>query len=78
MENNASILIIYTGGTIGMCKDPISGALHPVDLQELKEYIPNLELFDFSISSYSFDPIIDSANMNPEFWVKLAEVIQEN
>jgi len=78
MENNASILIIYTGGTIGMCKDHQTGELRPVDLHDLKEYIPNLELFNFSINSYSFDPIIDSANMTPDFWVKLAEVIQEN
>jgi len=78
MEKQASILIIYTGGTIGMCKDQKTGTLHPVDLNDLNDYIPNLELFNFDIESYSFDPIIDSANMNPEFWVKLVEVIQEN
>lgn len=78
MENQPSILIIYTGGTIGMCKDHKTGALRPVDLNDLNEYIPNLELFNFNIESYSFDPIIDSANMNPDFWIKLAEVIQEN
>jgi len=78
MENQASILVIYTGGTIGMCKDHKTGALRPVDFSELNEYIPNLELFNFKIESYSFDPIIDSANMNPDFWVKLVEVIQEN
>ena len=78
MEKQASILIIYTGGTIGMCKDQKTGALHPVDLNDLSEYIPNLELFNYHIESYTFDPIIDSANMNPQFWVKLVEVIYEN
>jgi len=78
MENQASILVIYTGGTIGMCKDHKTGALRPVDFNELNEYIPNLELFNFKIESYSFTPIIDSANMNPSFWVKLVEVIQDN
>jgi len=78
MEKQASILIIYTGGTIGMCKDQETGALRPVDLNDLNEYIPNLELFNFEIESYTFDPIIDSANMNPQFWVKLVEVIYEN
>jgi L-asparaginase len=78
MENQASILIIYTGGTIGMCKDHETGALRPVDFSELNEYIPNLDLFHFKIEAYSFDPIIDSANMKPELWLKLAEVIQEN
>jgi L-asparaginase len=78
MENKSSILVIYTGGTIGMCKDAKTGSLRPVDFNELNAYIPSLELFDFKIDSYSFDPIIDSANMKPEFWVKLAEVIEKN
>jgi len=78
MENQASILVIYTGGTIGMCKDHQTGALRPVDFSELNDYIPNLELFNFKIESYSFDPIIDSANMKPELWVRLAEVIEKN
>ena len=78
MDNQGSVLIIYTGGTIGMCKDPITGSLRPVDLNELQEYIPNLELFNFEIDSYSFDPIIDSANMNPAFWMKIANVIEDN
>ncbi len=78
MKNQASILIIYTGGTIGMFKDPKTGALRPVNFDELQHFIPNLELFDFNIDSYSFDPIIDSANMSPVLWVKLAEVIEKN
>ncbi len=78
MKNQASILIIYTGGTIGMFKDPKTGALRPVDFDELQHFIPNLELFNFNIDSYSFDPIIDSANMSPGLWVKLAEVIEKN
>lgn len=78
MENQASILVIYTGGTIGMFKDPSTGSLIPVDFNELNDHIPSLDLFNFQIDSYSFDPIIDSANMKPELWVKLAEVIQKN
>lgn len=78
MENQASILVIYTGGTIGMFKDPSTGSLIPVDFNELNDHIPSLDLFNFQIDSYSFDPIIDSANMKPELWVKLGEVIQKN
>ncbi len=78
MENQASVLVIYTGGTIGMCKDKITGTLKPVNFKELHQYIPSLDLFNFRIDSYSFDPIIDSANMQPELWIKLAEVIEEN
>lgn len=78
MENQASILVIYTGGTIGMLQDPTTGSLTPVDFNQLHEHIPSLDFFKFKIDSYSFDPIIDSANMKPELWVKLAEVIEKN
>ncbi len=78
MENQASVLVIYTGGTIGMCKDKITGTLKPVNFKELHQYIPSLDLFNFRIDSYSFDPIIDSANMQPHLWIKLAEVIEQN
>lgn len=78
METRAAILVIYTGGTIGMFKDPETGSLRPFNFDELYNYMPSLELFKFKIDSYSFDPIIDSANINPEYWVKLTEVIATN
>jgi L-asparaginase len=78
MENQSSVLVIYTGGTIGMFKDAETGALRPVNFDDLGDYIPALDLFDFRIDSYSFDPIIDSSNMSQELWVKLAEVIEKN
>lgn len=78
METRAAILVIYTGGTIGMFKDPETGSLRPFNFNELYNYMPSLELFKFKIDSYSFDPIIDSANINPDYWVKLTEVISEN
>ena len=78
METRAAILVIYTGGTIGMFKDPETGSLRPFNFDELYNYMPSLELFKFKIDSYSFDPIIDSANINPDYWVKLTEVISDN
>jgi L-asparaginase len=78
METKAALLVIYTGGTIGMFKDPETGVLRPFNFDELYNYMPSLELFKFKIDSYSFDPIIDSANINPEYWIKLAEVISVN
>jgi len=74
----AAILVIYTGGTIGMFKDIETGSLRPFNFDELYNYMPSLELFDFKIDSYSFDPIIDSANISPNYWIKLVEVISEN
>jgi L-asparaginase len=78
MEAKASILVIYTGGTIGMFKDPENGSLRPFNFDELYNYMPSLELFQFKIESYSFDPIIDSANINPDYWIKLVGVISKN
>ena len=73
---NTSILIIYTGGTIGMIKDPKSGALVPLSLDQMIKHIP-IEDFDFKISLYSFPEPIDSSNMSPETWIELATIIEK-
>lgn len=78
MEIKATILVIYTGGTIGMIKDPITGALHPINMDLLYQSIPVLKNFNYKIDSFSFDPLIDSSNMKPDFWIKLARIIEEN
>ena len=73
-----SILIIYTGGTIGMINNPETGALTPFDFDQILEEVPELKRFGFNLATISFSPIIDSSNLNPEVWVKLAELIKEN
>ncbi|GAB1404697.1 MAG: type I asparaginase [Lentimicrobiaceae bacterium] len=81
MSNAAAerkILVIYTGGTIGMVKDPVSGALKPFNFDALYQHIPVLEKFNCIIESWCFDPLIDSSNMNPAFWIQLAGVIEDN
>lgn len=78
MESKTSILVIYTGGTIGMIKDLESGMLHPYNFELLSKHIPEINNFDYDIDSYSFDPPIDSSNMTPDLWVKLATIIEEN
>ncbi|MBI9035696.1 MAG: type I asparaginase [Bacteroidales bacterium] len=78
MSNDTAILIIYTGGTIGMVQDPITGALQPFNIDNLYEHIPVLERYQCTIDSYSFDPLIDSSNMSPEFWANMANVVAEN
>jgi L-asparaginase len=78
MESKISILVIYTGGTIGMIKDPETGMLLPYNFELLSKHIPEINNFDCDIDSYSFDPPIDSSNMKPDLWVKLATVIEEN
>lgn len=69
------ILIIYTGGTIGMVNDAKTGTLIPFDFEQIKENVPELARLDYQLSVHSFDPILDSSNMDPEVWAALAELI---
>lgn len=73
-----NILLIYTGGTIGMMKDPETGALRAFDFDNLLVRIPELKLLECNIETTSFDEPIDSSNMKPEYWVEIAEVIEEH
>jgi len=78
MPEQTSILIIYTGGTIGMVQDPKTGILRPLSFDNLYKYLPVLENFNYRFDFYNFKPLLDSSNMNPAFWIKLAMVIEEN
>ncbi|MBP5303170.1 MAG: asparaginase, partial [Bacteroidales bacterium] len=72
------VLIVYTGGTIGMKQDSSSMALVPFDFGQILKEVPELRKFDLSIDAYSFDPAIDSSDVKPAFWVELAELIRDN
>ena len=78
MKKNPSILLIYTGGTIGMMKDSETGVLRNFNFDELLLQIPELNLLDCNISTYSVDEPIDSSNINPEHWITIAELIEKN
>ncbi|MGQ1787700.1 MULTISPECIES: asparaginase [unclassified Saccharicrinis] len=72
------VLIIYTGGTIGMANDPETNSLVPFDFSLIEEKVPELKRFDFHVDSTSFNPIVDSSDMNLEIWVKICTIIEEN
>lgn len=72
------ILLIYTGGTIGMIKDPITATLQAFDFASLIEKIPELNLLDCDIHTVSFETPIDSSNINPSHWIGIATIIEEN
>ena len=74
---SSSILIIYTGGTIGMKEDPSDGTLKPFDFSQIKEEVPELNKFDVRIDSYTFDPLIDSSDVEPALWTSLGGLIAE-
>ena len=77
-SHKPKILLIYTGGTIGMVKDFETGALKAFDFNELLSRIPELHLLDCQIETISFDVPIDSSNMNISNWQKMAKIIEEN
>ncbi len=78
MIEETSILIIYTGGTIGMIADNTTGALIPFNFENINDQIPELSKFNFNIGFHCFDPILDSSNMNPNVWVELSHIIKQN
>lgn len=78
MSSKAKILLIYTGGTIGMSKDFETGALKAFDFGKLLKNIPEIKQLDCEIETLSFEEPIDSSNMNPAMWTKIAEIIKSN
>jgi L-asparaginase len=77
-NKEVSILIIYTGGTIGMVHDPESGSLIPIDFRHITNHVPELRKFGYNLHSVSFDPVKDSSNIDPAVWVRMAEIIEES
>ncbi len=75
--DKSSILLIYTGGTIGMKEDPTVQALRPFDFSQILEEVPELGKFACRIDSHTFDPLIDSSDVEPSFWVELVGLIEE-
>ena len=74
----SQILIIYTGGTIGMMSDPATKVLKPINFEQIMDNVPELDRLNCNIKVHSFDKIIDSSNMNPAIWSELAGLIESN
>ena len=78
MSKKTRILLIYTGGTIGMVKDYKTGSLTAFDFTTLQKNIPELFQLDCEITTIAFKNPIDSSNMNPTYWQKIASLIGNN
>ena len=76
-RSKASVLLIYTGGTIGMKEDPVDQTLKPFDFGSLMQEVPELQKFAIDIDSYTFDPLIDSSDIEPGMWRKLATILRD-
>lgn len=78
IDVNAHILLIYTGGTIGMVENPDTGSLEPFDFAHLNSHLPELQRFRFQVDHIVFNPVIDSSDITPEHWKKLVHTIENN
>lgn len=74
----SSILIIYTGGTIGMKTDPETGALVPFDFSGIYDEFPSLKRLNLDIDVLTMNPVIDSSNVSLQNWIELAGLVRDN
>lgn len=78
IDINAHVLLIYTGGTIGMVENPRTGSLEPFDFSHLTNHLPELQRFRFQVDHIVFNPVIDSSEVTPEHWKKIVKTIEAN
>lgn len=78
MQYRPKILLIYTGGTIGMIKDFETGALRALNFGKLLQKIPELKQLDCDIETVSFESPIDSSTMNPIKWIEITTIIENS
>ncbi|MCF0055910.1 asparaginase [Dyadobacter sp. CY356] len=71
----ASVLVIYTGGTLGMVYESKGKQLVPFNFDQVIEKVPEIRRLDFEITFLTLNEPIDSSNMNPEIWIELAKII---
>ncbi len=76
--HQTAILLIYTGGTIGMIQNLETGVLEPFNFQHLQQHIPDLNRLNCEISTVQFETPLDSSEIGPESWVKIAKIISDN
>ena len=74
----SSLLLIYTGGTIGMKHNPSDGTLRPFDFSQILDEVPELAKYALKIDSVTFDPLIDSSDVEPAVWTQIALTIRDN
>ena len=70
-------MIIYTGGTIGMINQPGSRSLTPFDFEQILRHVPEIDKFGFKFTPVTIHPVVDSSNIKPATWIRIAELIEE-
>lgn len=77
MKRTGKVLLIYTGGTIGMGRNILTGALEPLDFNHLVKNVPEFQQIETEIDTYQFTPPIDSSDMSPRLWAQIVRIIME-
>ena len=78
IDRNANVLLIYTGGTVGMVESSVTGVLEPFDFSHLRSNIPEMKKLNFNVDSYQFDPPIDSSDITIKVWHEMIKVIESH
>ncbi len=78
MQGKPEILIIYTGGTIGMINDPATGQLKSFNFDHIYQHVPELSRLNVKLQTTSFEIPLDSSEMNPKYWSKIAQTVFDN
>ena len=76
IDVNAHLLLIYTGGTIGMIENLETGALEPFNFSHLRSNVPEMKRLNFHVDTYIFDPLIDSSEISPDKWKEIVQVVK--
>ena len=76
IDVNAHVLLIYTGGTIGMIENMETGALEPFNFSHLRSNVPEMKRLNFHVDTYIFDPLIDSSEISPVKWREMVQVVK--
>ena len=77
MLRTGKVLLIYTGGTIGMDVNPKTGSLEPLDFHHLVARVPEFDTIATGIDVYQFTPPIDSSDMSPQMWEQIVKIIND-
>ena len=78
IDVNAHVLLIYTGGTIGMIENMETGALEPFNFSHLRSNVPEMKRLNFHVDTYIFDPLIDSSEISPVKWREMVQVVKDH
>ena len=78
IDINAHVLLIYTGGTIGMIENLETGALEPFNFSHLRSNVPEMKRLNFHVDTYIFEPLIDSSEISPTKWREMVQVVKAN